>query len=72
MKSSSAEKFRKRDPRIYSKEAIYSEFFNLLSEDREMKFANLKLELERIKELKTELGISDEATIIGSKRRARK
>ena len=43
----------------------------MLSRDREVKLANVKTELERIKELKTTLGISDEVTpVIGSKRRA--
>lgn len=52
------------------KEAIYSEFLNLLSQDREVKLSNLRLELEKIKELKKQFGISDEISVIGSKRRA--
>ena len=67
----SAGKVGKKDTKRFSKELIYSKFFNMLSRDREVKLANVKTELERIKELKTTLGISDEVTpVIGSKRRA--
>lgn len=64
---------RKSRKQEYSKEAIYSEFFKLLSHDRESKLTNLKLELERIESLKNELGVTEEISLtIGNKRRATK